>query len=74
MRGEVEAVDAAEVQVEDDHAWACATDELQRRVTRLRHEHAGAGEENGEELAEGATGIRVVFDDEDRPHVAARPR
>ena len=74
MGGEVEAVDAAEVQVEDDHARARATDELQGRLTRLRHEHAGAGEENGEELAEGTTGIRVVFDDEDRTHAAAMPR
>src|SRR5882724_722079 len=74
LSGEVEAVDAAEMEIEDDHARARAADELQRRLARLRHEHARAGEENGQKLAEGTAGIRVVFDDQDRTHAAARPR
>src|SRR6267378_1705906 len=74
LRGEVEAVDAAEVQVEDDHARARAADELQRRLARLRHEHAGAGEEDGQQLAESTAGIRVVLHDQDRSHAAAPPR
>src|SRR2546425_374298 len=69
VRGEVEALNAAEMEIEDDHARARAADELQRRLARLRHEHARAGEEDGQQLAEGTAGIRVVFDDQDRTHV-----
>src|SRR5437762_2465238 len=69
--GEVEALDAAQMEVEDHHARTRAADELERRLTRLRHQDSRRGQQNGEELAKGVTGIRIVFDDENRTRTAA---
>src|SRR2546425_9875832 len=66
--GELEAVDAAEAEIEEDDRRSRPDGELEAVLAGLGHQHASIGKQGREVLAKGLARVGIVLDDKDYAH------